>query len=144
MRIAIMVGLMTLGALPALAAEPKTPEAVKAVDDAWGDAEAKGDAAFVDRLLLPEYRSIANSGRTTTKAEIVAHTTRDRAPDYARKVADWKAQRPSRAEVTLTGDTAIVAWTSTAPGAAVYSCDVFVYRDGRWRGLYSQHTGAAG
>jgi hypothetical protein len=144
MRIAIVAGLMMLCALPALAAESKTAAAVKADDDAWGDAEAKGDAAFVDALLLPEYRSIGNSGKATSKAEIVAHTTRDRGPDFARKVADWKAQHPSRADVTLSGDTAIVAWTSTGPDAPVYSCDVFVYRAGRWRALYSQHTGAAG
>lgn len=144
MRNAILAGLMMLEPMPVLAAEPKTAEAVVSVDNAWGDAEAKGDAAFVDALLLPEYRSIANSGKTTSKAEIVAHTTKERAPDYARRVVDWKAQHPSRAVVALSGDTAILVWTSTAPEAAVYSCDVFVYRAGRWRALYSQHTGAAG
>jgi hypothetical protein len=144
MRIAIMAALTMAAAWPAMAAEPRTADAVTAADVAWGDAEAKGDAAFVDRLLLPDYRSISNGGKATGKAEIVAHTNPGHAVDYARKVADWKAQHPSRPDVTLSGDTAVLAWTSTAPGGAVYSCDIFVYRDGRWRALYSQHTGAAG
>ena len=143
MRIAVIAGLMALASVPAHAADPKTADAVKAADEAWGDAEAKGDAGFVDRLLLPEYRSIGNGGKTTTKADIVAHTTEARAPDYARKVADWKARHPSRANVTLFGDTAVLTWTSAAPDAAVYSCDIFVYRGGHWRAIYSQHTGAA-
>jgi hypothetical protein len=144
MRAAMIFCVLILAAAPAGAAEPKTAAAVKAVDDAWGDAEAKGDAAFVDQLLLPNYRSIGNTGKATTKETIVEHTTKQRAPDYAKKVADWKAQHPSRADVRLFGDTAVVNWTSTAPDAAVFSSDIFVYRDGHWRAIYSQHTGAAG
>jgi hypothetical protein len=144
MRAAMIGCILILAATPATAAEPKTATAVKAVDDAWGDAEAKGDSAFVAQLLLPGYRSIGSAGKTTTREDIVAHTTKERAPNYAKKVADWKAQHSSRADVRLFGDTAVVTWASTAPDAAVYSSDIFVYRDGHWRAIYSQHSNAAG
>jgi len=47
-------------------------------------------------------------------------------------------------EVKITGDTAILTFAldKTATPKPVMSCDVFVYRDGRWRALYSQHTEA--
>jgi Tfp pilus assembly protein PilW len=144
MRAAMIGCILILAATPAAAAEPKTAAAVKAVDDAWGDAEAKGDAGFVARLLLPGYRSIGGAGKTTTREDIVTHTTKQRAPDYAKKVADWKRQHPSRADVTLFGDAAVVTWASTAPATTVYSSDIFVYRDGHWRAIYSQHSNAAG
>jgi hypothetical protein len=55
-------------------AEAETSEAVVAAGKAWGAAEANGDVAFVDKLLLPEYRSIDANGKATTKAEILATT----------------------------------------------------------------------
>ncbi|CAM3308103.1 hypothetical protein SPAN111604_15135 [Sphingomonas antarctica] len=59
-------------------------------------------------------------------------------------VADYKATHPTRGDVMLTGDTAIVTWVSLVPGKGepIASCDVFVYRDGHWRALYSQHSTA--
>jgi hypothetical protein len=127
--------------------EPKTAAAVLAADEAWGAAEMKGDFAFVDRLLLPEYRSIGSSGKVTDKAKIVAGT-RKRGPSkaYSDMVTAWKAAHPSRGDVTIDGDTAILAWTAVGSNGAVSvrSCDVFVYRSGRWRALYSQHTAAEG
>ncbi len=79
------------------------------------------------------------------KAKIVGGT-RARGPSkaYADSVAAWKAAHPTRGDVTLNGDTAIVVWTAIGPDGTgpVRSCDVFVYRAGRWRALYSQHTTA--
>jgi Domain of unknown function (DUF4440) len=122
--------------------------AVIQADEAWGDAEVAGNSGFVDDLLLPEYRSVGNDGHTTLKSKIV-EGTRKRAESaaalaaYATEVAGWKKAHPSHAEVTIAGDTAVLRWMLDASTAgAISSCDVFVYRNGRWRALYSQHTGA--
>jgi hypothetical protein len=142
----LAVPLMLFAASPALAAEPRTEAAVIAADEAWGNAEVAGDADFVERLLLPDYVSIGADGKVTNKAKIVAGTrARHASIDYAAKVAAWKAAHPLRADVTIVGDTAILKWVSDKPSAGdpVSSSDVFVYRDGRWHGLYSQHTTAS-
>ncbi|MBA3895596.1 MAG: nuclear transport factor 2 family protein [Sphingomonadaceae bacterium] len=149
MRALIFLYAFLAGAISnaAFAAEPRTAAAVVAADDAWGSAEVMGDAAFVDALLMPEYRSVGADGHVTDKATIVAHTrSHAKSPEFAAKVVAWKDAHPERADVTLFGDTAIVRWISTKPGGGdpVASCDVFVYRGGRWRAIYSQHTSVFG
>jgi len=59
------------------------------------------------------------------------------------EVAAWQAAHPVDQQVTLQGDTAILSFVSAAPATKgkLYSSDVFVYVDGRWRALYSAHTG---
>jgi Domain of unknown function (DUF4440) len=128
--------------------EPHTASAVIQADEAWGDAEAAGNSTFVNNLLLPEYRSVGNDGHTTLKSKIL-EGTRKRAESaatlaaYATEIAAWKIAHPSHAEVTLAGDTAVLRWmVDGSPTTITSSCDVFVYRNGRWRALYSQHTGA--
>ena len=140
--------LMLFAASPALAAEPKTEAAVIAADQAWGDAEVAGNADFVEQLLLPGYVSIGPDGRVTTKEKIVAGA-RERsghpAADFAAKVAAWKAAHHTEAKVFLNGDTAVLKWILVKPDGfePVSSCDVFIYRDGRWHAIYSQHTTAS-
>ena len=133
-----------LAAAPSQARDQRTAGAVIALDEAWGKAESRGDTAFVDDLLLPEYRSIGSDGKVTTKAMIVGHTKGHGSdPSYASKVADWRRTHPSRPEVVVNGDVAVLTWMPTEPDdGIVRSCDVFVYRAGHWHALYSQHTTA--
>jgi len=124
--------------------DAKTPAAVLAADDAWGDAEIDGDAAFVARLLLSGYRSIGADGKTTSRDAIIASARQHAgSPEYKAKVAAWRAHHPSHGEVALFGDTAILTWISDAPESRgkVQSCDIFAYRAGHWRAVYSQHVG---
>ena len=137
------------GAAPAAPYRPSTPdartaEAVEAVDDAWSKAEESGDVAYVDWLLLPGYRSVGHAGEITTKDGILANTRpHPGSADRAAKIAAWRAAHPP-SEVSIFGDTAILTWVSTKPGAPrpISSVDVFTYRDGHWRAVYSQHTDA--
>ena len=125
--------------------DARTAAAVLAADNAWGDAEAGGNVAFVAQLLLPGYRSIGADGKTTDREAILKSTRRHGAsPDYKAKVAAWRLQHPSHGEVALFGDTAILTWVSDAPDSRgkVQSCEIFVYRDRPWRAVYSQHVGA--
>lgn len=151
MRTTTRAALFVLFASPlarAFAQQPKAPEphtaaAVIADDDAWGKAEQSGDAAFVDTLLLPQYRSIDAAGKTHDKAAILT-STRKASPQRDAMIASWKAAHPSLTSVELNGDTAILTFTLNKPGTppAIMSCDIFVYREGHWHALYSQHTTA--
>jgi hypothetical protein len=145
--VVISLGAITLAAAPASAmpsdkAEPHTAAAVEAADQAWGDAEDNGDKDYVDWLLLPGYQSVSEAGKSADKAMIVAGASAARSADRKAKVAAWKATHSEKAVVTIVGDTAVLAWTSTKPDAAVMSCDIFVYQDGHWHAAYSQHTTA--
>ena len=125
--------------------EPRTEAAVIAADDGWGEAEDAGNSAFVDALLLPEYRSISSDGSVHDKAAILASVKKHAGtPTSAADTAKWKAAHPSRTSVVITGDTAILTFTLDRPGtpASVLSSDIFVYRSGHWHALYSQHSEA--
>ncbi|GAB3790750.1 nuclear transport factor 2 family protein [Dyella agri] len=120
-----------------------TAAAVKAVDQHWLEAEESGDAAWLDGMLLPGYRSVGVAGTFATKAAIVAHAAKNRGADKMKQeVAAWQAAHPVEQQVTLQGDTAILSFVSSAPATKgkLYSSDVFVYVDGRWHALYSAHT----
>ena len=144
--LALAVTLPCAGAADARPArEPHTAAAVLAADNGWGDAETRGDVAFVDALLAAGYRTIGHDGKVRTKADVLASTrSRGGTPARAAEVAAWRAQHPTQGTVALFGDTAVLTWMSTGPTnpGLVRSCDIFVYRDGRWRAIYSQHSDA--
>ena len=48
--------------------EPMTAAAVHAADEAWDAAEVRGDAGYIDWLLVPEYQSVGSDGKSTRKA----------------------------------------------------------------------------
>ncbi len=97
--------------------EPKTADAVQAVDDAWGRAETRGDDAFVDQLLLPDYRSVRPDGKVDSKTAIISGARKHaNDPDFAKKMRDWNASHPERGEVVIVGDTAILTWVLASPG----------------------------
>ena len=148
MRFQSVAYLMLLATSTALASEPKTVEAVIAADDGWLKAEVSGDVEFLDRLLLPEYISIGTDGTVTPKSKIVAHAGSRSAEERTKLQAlikEWKATHDVRPEVTIFGDTAVLTWIMDKPGTndPVSSCDIFVYRDGSWHAIYSQHSTAA-
>jgi len=125
--------------------EPHTQAAIVAANEGWNRAESSGDVAFLDALLLPEYRSISSDGSTHDKAAILASARKNsNSAERAAASAKWLAAHPHVSSVQITGDTAIRTSTLDAPDATkrVMSCDIYVYREGHWRALYSQHTEA--
>lgn len=150
-----MVGMAWLAALTlgagAAAAGPagsdetaRTEAAVIAVDQHWLDAELDGDTAWLNDMLLPEYRSVGADGVVHPKAAIVAHAAKNRGSDKQRhEVEAWLKAHPSGKSVVIHGDTAILSFYDPAKGAAsdVRSSDIFLYVDGHWHALYSQHSG---
>jgi hypothetical protein len=122
----------------------RTEAAVIAVDQHWLEAELGGDTAWLDAMLLPDYRSVGADGVVHPKSTIMAHAAKNRGSDEERrKVEAWLKAHPSGKAVVVHGDTAILSFYDLAKGAAsdVRSSDIFVYVDGRWHALYSQHSG---
>lgn len=123
----------------------RSEAAVIAVDQHWLEAELDGDTAWLDAMLLPEYRSVGADGVVHPKAVIMAHAAKNRGSDTERrKVEAWLKTHPSGKAVVIHGDTAILSFYDPAKGAAndVRSSDIFVYVHGQWHALYSQHSGA--
>jgi hypothetical protein len=125
--------------------EPHTEAAVIADDKGWDKAEDGGDVTYIDRLLLPEYRSINSDGSVHDKATVIAGAQKNASsPDRKADTEKWRAAHPYLTSVAITGDTAILSFTLNRPGSPsrIMSSDIFVYREGRWRALYSQHSEA--
>ena len=124
--------------------EPARSQAeVMALDRHWMDAELDGDTAWLDAMLLPEYRSVGADGGASGKAAIMAHAAGNRGSDeQRRKVEAWLKSHPSGQSVTIRGGTAILTFFDPrlGPQKGVRSADIFVQVDGRWRALYSQHS----
>jgi hypothetical protein len=125
--------------------QPKTAAAVIAADNGWDKAENTGDVAYVDNLLLPDYRSVSADGSVHDKAAILSNAKKNiGSTDHATKVAKWQAAHPMGTLAMIQGDTAIVTFylKPLGPEKGVMSSDIFVYRAGEWHAIYSQHTDA--
>lgn len=121
----------------------KSAAAVIAVDHHWEQAEENGDASWLDGMLMPDYRSVGTAGTFASKAAIVGHAAKNHdAPAMKQKAAEWHKTHPVEESVTMDGDTAILSFLSASPETKgrICSSDIFVYVDGRWRALYSQHN----
>ena len=126
--------------------QPKTAAAVIAADNGWEKAEESGDVAYVDNLLLPDYRSVNADGSVHDKAAILANTKQEywlACATPRRWRSGWRRIRWGPAAV-MQGDTAIVTFhlKPLGPEKGIMSSDIFVYRDGQWHAIYSQHTNA--
>lgn len=123
----------------------KSAAAVIAVDQHWSRAELGGDFAYVDQLLLPEYRSVNANGSVHPKAAILASARKNigsSATSVAASIAAYRKAHPYGTSVALQGNTAVITFYSEmlGPEKGVKSSDILVYVDGRWHALYSQHT----
>jgi hypothetical protein len=117
--------------------------AVIAVDEHWSEAEMSGDTAWLDRMLLPEYRSVSADGTAHPKSAILASARKNLHSDkMRRKVEAWRKAHPSATSVVLRDNVAILSFYDPAlgPQKGVTSSDIFVYIDGHWHALYSQHA----
>jgi hypothetical protein len=126
-----------------------TQAGVMAVDAHWSVAEMTGDTNWLDQMLLPEYRSVNNDGTVHAKAAILAGAAKRKGTDLAKAkqdFADYQKQHPYGTAVTVQGDTAIITFydPTLGPQKGVKSSDIFVYLDGHWHAMYSQHTAQRG
>lgn len=122
---------------------------VMAVDKHWSIAELTGNSDYLNNMLLPEYRSVNTDGTAHSKAAIVAGAAKRKGTDIAKaqlEFATYQKEHPYGSAVVIQGNTAIVSFydPTLGPQNGVKSSDVFVYIDGQWHAIYSQHTGVHG
>ncbi len=130
------------GAPSASVEASRTEAAVRAVEDHWLRAEGTGDVEYLRGMLLPEYRSVSAHGEAITKDAILSRATKNReSGEGMHEIEAYLAAHPTEEAVTLRGDVAIVSFFDPRIGVekGVRSSDVFVYVDGAWHALYSQH-----
>ena len=131
---------------PISAAEMQRTEAgVTATDNHWSLAEYTGDTAYLDQMLLPPYQSVNVDGTSHSKAQILAGAAKNRGTDIATangKVASYRSAHPYGTITTIHDNTAVATFYDRAlgPQKGIKSSDIFVYADGRWHAIYSQHT----
>lgn len=127
----------------------QTEAGVMAVDNHWSIAELTGDTDYLNQMLLPEYRSVTTNGVAHPKDAIVAGAAKRKGTDLAKAKLDfatYKKEHPYGSAVVIQGNTAVVSFydPTLGPQKGVKSSDVFVYVDGHWHAIYSQHTGLNG
>jgi len=118
---------------------------VLAVEDHWSMAELTGDTAYLDQMLLPEYRSVNTDGTAHSKAAIVSGAAKRKGTDPAKatlQLATYRKESPYDTAVALHDNTAVVSFSDPKLGEqkGVKSSDIFIYTDGHWHAMYSQHT----
>ena len=122
----------------------KTQAGVIATDEHWSVAEMTGDTAYLQRMLMPEYRSVDADGMAYSKDRIVAGAAKRSGTPLATakaKLAEYRKAHPYGTSVVLQGDMAILSFYNPTRGAqkGVSSSDIFVYAEGHWHAIYSQH-----
>ncbi|GLQ88172.1 nuclear transport factor 2 family protein [Dyella flagellata] len=122
-----------------------TAAAILAVDQHWSIAEMTGDGAWLADMLMPDYRTVSNDGSAHDKQALLAGMAKHKPVTRAEatlKLAAYEKEHHIGSSVTIHGDMAVVSFYDTALGMlkGVTSADVFVYQDGHWHALYSQHT----
>ena len=142
----LLLAAILTAAVPAIAETDETAHtaaAVKAVDDHWSQAEIHGDTAYLDQLLLPEYRSVSPNGHAIGKANIL-QGAREVGSSRARqqKIQQYIRTHPYAVTVALHGDTAVLTFYTPklGPQRGISSSDIFVYEKGGWHAIYSQHA----
>jgi hypothetical protein len=107
-------------------------QGVRAAEQRWSEAFARGDRATLEALLDADYVSVGARGNARTRADVIAAAI-DYAAAHPKAAAD--ALAPS-VRIRVMGETAIVRHT----GAADVSVDVLRHDGESWVAVYSQHT----
>jgi len=134
---AAFVALFCIAVLGAQGQSSVERDIVKLEND-WGTAWQKKDAAFLQKLFADEYLSTDNEGATYTKAQDLANVAALGTSVTSFALSDMK--------VHVYGDTAIVTGLNTTKqtlkgkdtSGAYRFTDVFVKRDGRWQVVATQ------
>lgn len=120
-----------------------SPEAeVKALEQQWTDAYAKGDTAVLKAIEAEDWTFVSADGAITTKAEDIK--------DLADKNFVLKSSSMSEVKVKMLGDNFAYVTTLWNMANANYkgkdisgnyrTLDIFEKKDNKWQAVYSQLT----
>lgn len=135
------VALISCLGLAELRQGSKDAAAIVDLEQRLAAAWVKGDRAFIEALLAPDWTVTDPSGRVLTRQQVLDETflTTDR------KI---EAMTVDDLEVRVLGDTAVATGRTRATGSyrgvsasvVLRFTDVFVRRDSRWQVITSQGT----
>lgn len=146
--IALVAALSIASVVPAVAAARETAirvggqtsdqdrAAVIAAENGWEAAEVKGDVAFLDALLAPDYVSVSSNGNVYNKEQIKRGAQQQAARDPNAQPALMDAS----STIDIYGDLALVHHH----GKQSISVDILQRRNGHWIAVYSQHSKITG
>ena len=137
----LLIGLAALGCSAAASAD--TASDIAKLEQQWGQAFLKGDRAFLENLLAPEFklmRAASNEPDFTPAAQWLANYDRFVFHSFDVRTVD----------VVESGDTAVAtvtgSWKVGLKGREgdreekFILSDTFVRRNGAWRALYRHST----
>jgi ketosteroid isomerase-like protein len=114
---------------------------IRAMEDQWNNARAKGDVATLDRILVDDWTVTHGDGTTDTKARYLADL-KSGARQFSGSVTE------NDLTVRVYGDTAIAAGSSESTvtingkpqGGSLHFTRVYIRRDGGWKMVVTQAT----
>lgn len=124
----------------------KSENGVRATEDRWQHAEEVGDTDYLEGMLAPEYRSVDPDGQAYSKARIIAGAAKRKGSDEGSKTIEaYIKAHPSGTQIVMHGDLAIISFykPDLGPTKGLKSSDIFVYENGGWHAIYSQHSDAS-
>jgi ketosteroid isomerase-like protein len=137
-----MLALVTLAlAAPAFAQAAGDNGEIRAVAQAFDDAQQRGDRAALERILAPDYLLVHGSGRIGDRKDFIDGFTDPQSHLEPFDIRDRVFLRPA-------SDTAIVggeAWVRGTDHGKTFRqhfrySDIFVRRNGQWVVVYTQVT----
>ena len=123
--------------------EAMTEAGVRAVEQHWTRAEGTGDIDFLESMLATDYRSVNADGKAIPKSAIVEHAAKNKGSDKGMRDIDaYIKAHPFGETVAMHQNTAVVTFydPQLGPQNGVKSSDIFIYVDGHWHAMYSQHS----
>jgi hypothetical protein len=144
MKSLLVLFLVVVGTLPIHAADcakilgPQKADAASLdrVEDAWNEAFNRGNTEYLECLLVPDFVTVTPHGKRDRAWEL----------EHARQNRGSTAAIPhfSGTVFQIEGSTGIAKLYKPASAdgqhPATQLADVFTFRDGAWRAVYSQHT----
>ena len=137
---ALVTLMAVLGTGSAPAQAPDSNAEIRAVAQAFDDAQVHGDAAALDRLLAPEFLFVRGSGRVGDRKDFIEGFTNAKLEPFV--ISDRLFLRVSPDVAVVGGEAWVKGIENGKPFAQHFRySDTLARRDGRWLVAYAQVTG---
>jgi uncharacterized protein (TIGR02246 family) len=141
----IRAPLSLLAVLVAGSAQAQAPDSnaeIRAVAQAFDDAQVHGDGAALDRLLAPDFLFVRGSGRVGDRKDFIEAFANAKAKLEPFVISDRLFLRVSPDVAVVGGEAWVEGVEDGKPLAQHFRySDTLAKRDGRWLIVYAQVTG---
>lgn len=135
-----VLAVLVAGSAPAQA--PDSNAAIRAVAQAFDDAQVHGDGAALDRLLAPDLLFVRGSGRVGDRKDFIESFANPRTKLEPLVITDRLFLRVSPDVAVVGGEAWVKGVDDGRPLAEHFRySDTLAKREGRWLVVYTQMTG---